>query len=356
MKKRPINSISCWLIIIISFVFCFNQYAQVNEVRIEHSRFSEKVLIVWGGKIYKDQVAAIATKKGIVIIDTGKSPTLTQEYRRIIERELKRNDFIYVINTHYHFDHTSGNQVFSEAQIIAHQKTPGMMKKWAADRQTFVDKRRAEDMIKWANQRDEAEPGTEIWERYNDIVTTGVVMLDDYENNYELTLPSITFTDRLTLDLGDVTLNLYYWGEGMHTGDDILIHYPQEKLLFSGDLFYKGYFGFAFQADFEIERWISILNQIFIDEISIDWVYDCHNGRMTGEYIFLYYNYMSDVLTSLLKAKKIGMKFDAVLKEYSYENKFRYISKSGLESEILKRGHADNLKFTWLLINGLVDQ
>ncbi|OGU61378.1 MAG: hypothetical protein A2V66_15980 [Ignavibacteria bacterium RBG_13_36_8] len=326
-------------------------YGQLDKVHIEYERLSEKVLVVWGGKIYKDQVVAIATEKGIVLIDAGKAPTLTAEYRKIIEREFGRNDFIYIINTHYHFDHSSGNQVFPEAKIIAHEKSPALMKEWAENRQNFVDTRRTNQMIQWANQLAETDPETEQWYRLNDYLTTGKVMLEDYENNYNLTLPNITFSDRMTLDLGDVTLKLYYWGEGFHTGDDILIYYPEEKLLFSGDLFYKGNFGFAFLPKFDIERWIAILDELFTDPNNIEWIYDCHNGRMPSSYISLYHKYMKDVWNSLKDSKDRGEKLETVLDNYSYEKKFSYIIKSGLEEDVLKRAHANNLKFTWYCIN-----
>ena len=130
MGKLFFNKIVFFFILIIFCFFCSNLSAQVKNVHIEYERISDRMLVVWGGKIYKDQVIAMATEKGIVIVDAGKAPTLTREYRKFIEREFGRNDFIYVMNTHYHFDHTGGNQVFPETKIIAHQKTPGMMKQW----------------------------------------------------------------------------------------------------------------------------------------------------------------------------------------------------------------------------------
>ncbi|OQX95310.1 hypothetical protein B6I21_06130 [candidate division KSB1 bacterium 4572_119] len=345
---------SIWGLLIVSCFFYSNSLAQVDKVHIEYERVSDRMLIVWGGKIYKDQVIAIATEKGIVMIDAGKAPTLTKEYRKIIEHEFGRNDFTYVINTHYHFDHTSGNQIFPEAEIIAHQKTPAKMKQWADNRQKFIKTRRANQMIRWKKQLAMTETGSEQYERLNDYLTTGRVMLDDYENNYVLTLPNITFNDKVILDLGNITLNLFYFGEGLHTGDDILIFCPEEKVLFSGDLFYKGYFGFAFKPKFDGDRWLSVLNELFSGANKIEWVYDCHNGKMTGDYISLYYRYMKDVWESLKKAKEQKLDFEAIMEEFSYEKRFSYIDKSGLNNNVLEKGHNDNLKFTWYCINNIV--
>jgi glyoxylase-like metal-dependent hydrolase (beta-lactamase superfamily II) len=250
-----------------------------EELTIDFERYSERVLIVKCGKIYTDQVIAIATQKGIVMIDTGKAPTITSEYRKIIEREFGRNDFSYVINTHFHFDHTDGNQVFDEAEIIAHESSPERMHQFDRGRQNFVAGRKSQiEQLKI--QLKALNPNSEDAQRLRDILSQNPIMLDDLENNYSLTLPTITFNDRMMLDLGDITLKLIYFGQGRHTGDDIIIHCPEEKLLFTGDLFFRSSLQIAFSAQFDAPRWIEVMNELLEDESEIKWVYDTHNGRM----------------------------------------------------------------------------
>src|SRR4030042_6446780 len=59
-----------------------------------------------------DAVSAINTEQGIVVIDAGISTGLTSRYKKIIQKEFRRDDFIYVINTHGHQDH---NNCYSQA-------------------------------------------------------------------------------------------------------------------------------------------------------------------------------------------------------------------------------------------------
>ena len=338
------------ILLILSVLISFNIFSQVDKVYITFERVSERVLVVWGGKVYKDQVIAISTEKGIVLIDTGKAPSLTKKYREIIEREFGRSDFRYVINTHFHYDHTSGNQIFPEATIISHQKSPGMMKDWAETRHEFVKTRRANQMMKWADQIKETKKGSGDWVRLNDYITTGIVMLDDYENNYELTLPHITFNDKMTLDLGDLSLKMYYFGEGRHTGDDILIVCPEEKLLFTGDLFAKGWYGISSRPYFDADRWTSVLAEIF-DNYEIDWAYDVHNSKVTGNYLKLQSRYITEVWQSLSVAHKKGESFELVQMENSFEKKYTYIIESGIKLENLKAYHQNNLKTIWERLN-----
>jgi glyoxylase-like metal-dependent hydrolase (beta-lactamase superfamily II) len=321
-----------------------------NEATIDFERFSDRVLIVKTGKVYFDQVIAIASERGLVLIDTGIAPSLTTEYRKIIEREFGRNDFTYVINTHYHFDHTSGNQVFPEAEIISHERCPEGMRQFNEGRQNFIASRRTR-MAQLENQLKNLEPNSTAAQRLRDLLTTNKIMIDDLKNNYVLTLPTITFSDRMTLDLGDLKLNLIYFGEGRHTGDDIIIHCPEEKLLFTGDLFFRGSMLIAFSAQFDAPRWIEVLNKVLKNMNQVEWVYDAHNGRMPGKFIALWRDYLVDVWESLIAAKEEGLSFEAVQERFSYDEKFKYLEESGLEEEQLRRDHQQSLLFVWRCVS-----
>ena len=93
-----------------------------SSLPLHMKRLSEKVIEVWTGDYMQTiSVVAIATKKGIVVIDTSLSRSNDARIKRVIEKELGRSDFKYLINTHYHSDHTSGNQIYSDATIIGHK-------------------------------------------------------------------------------------------------------------------------------------------------------------------------------------------------------------------------------------------
>jgi len=340
-------------IIFVFFILTlFSSHADLwaeEELPIDFERYSDRVLIVKCGKLYIDQVIAIATQKGIVMIDTGKAPTLTAEYRKIIEREFGRNDFTYVINTHFHFDHTDGNQVFAEAEIIAHESSPERMRQFDRERQNFVAGRRTQ-MEQWENQLKALDPNSDDAQRLREIISSQPIMLEDLANNYVLTLPTITFSDRMTLDLGDITLKMIFFGQGRHTGDDIIIHCPEEKLLFTGDLFFRNSLWISFSAAFDAPRWIEVMNDILQDEKEIEWVYDTHNGRMPVKFISLWRDYLVDVWQGLNEAKKEGLRAEDIQDRFSYDKKFTYLEQSGLDKEQLRREHQQSLHFTWLRV------
>jgi glyoxylase-like metal-dependent hydrolase (beta-lactamase superfamily II) len=345
MKFRwiPLVCLSLLLILIPVFV-------SANDVAVDFDRVSERVLVVKSGKVYTDQIIALATEKGLVVIDTGKSPTLTEKYRKVIEQEFGRNDFTYVINTHFHFDHTSGNQIFPEAVIVSHDTSPERMRQFDRGRQNFVTQRRTV-ITQWENQLKALEPDSEGAQRLRDLIGSAEIMCDDLENNYVLTLPTLTFNDRMTLDMGDLTFNLIYFGEGRHTGDDIIIHCPEEKLLFTGDLFFKGSMFIAFSSRFDAPRWMSVLNSVLKDKDAVDWVYDCHNGRMSGEFISLWRDYLVGLWKDLSAAREEGLDLEAVQDRFSYDKKYSFISKSGIDPERLRREHLNSAKYMWMRIH-----
>ena len=107
-----------------------------------------------------------------------------------------------MVNTHGHWKHTFGNQVFSDAKIIGHENCA-------------------------ADMRDDAQRVPrymEMFLRNLDLQNEGDVPLrrivDDFSKNFVLTPPTSTFGDSLTLDLGDVTMELIYFGRS-HTRSDI---------------------------------------------------------------------------------------------------------------------------------------
>ena len=345
MKFRRIIFIFFILVLLSSHAVLWAE----EELPIDYERYSERVLIVKCGKIYLDQVIAIATQKGIVVIDTGKSPTLTAEYRKIIEREFGRNDFSYVINTHFHFDHTDGNQVFAEAEIITHQSSPERIRQFDRGRQNFIDSRKP--MVElWKNQLKTLDPSSDNAQRLRDLISQSQIMLEDLADNYILTPPTITFSDRMTLDMGDITLELVHFGEGRHTGDDIIIHCPEEKLLFTGDLFYYSSLFIAFSSQFDAPRWIEVMNSLLEDESEIEWVYHAHGRRMPRSFIALWRDYLIDLWEGLNAAKKEGLRFEEVQDRFSYDKKFTYLEQSGIPKEQLRNEHQQNLRFTWMRV------
>ncbi|MBU8871450.1 MAG: MBL fold metallo-hydrolase [Gemmatimonadales bacterium] len=197
-------------------------------------KFDSGAIRVWiGDHISSTATVAFATEEGLVIIDTTGNPEVDGELRRVIARELARDDFKILINTHEHRDHTGGNSVYADCTIVGHELVEEGMKLNADRRQGIIDwftNRIPElegELAKLAEDDPEAE-------RIREDLILKRLELKVAQAGGKSFPPTKTFSDRMVLNLGDTTFELYYIG-GMHSASDIAIFVPEHGLLMTGD-------------------------------------------------------------------------------------------------------------------------
>lgn len=197
-------------------------------------RFAAGAIRVWiGDHVSSTGVVAIPTAKGIVVIDTTGDPAVDRELRRVIARELGRDDFALLINTHEHGDHTGGNEVYADCGIVGHELVAAAMARQAADLQRAIE---------WTGRRiAELEPqvaalaaGAPEGPRLREELAVAKLHLATAQAGITVTPPTRTFRDRLDLDVGGTMFELYYIG-GMHSSSDIAVLVPAHGLLMTGD-------------------------------------------------------------------------------------------------------------------------
>jgi cyclase len=166
---------------------------------MHRERVSENVF--WfQSEIYAQVTAGVvAGPQWAVVIDTLALPDETLSIREFIEHELNV-PVRYVINTHYHADHTWGNCFFPGATVIAHA--------------------RCRDLLE-----DRGIPSLEAAKRQNPAL-----------RQVKIVLPQMTFVDgELTLRVGKKNLILSL-ALG-HSKDGIAVLVEEDRILFAGDAF-----------------------------------------------------------------------------------------------------------------------
>jgi len=139
---------------------------------------------------------------GVLVVDSFFYPDATRalvsEIRRLTPKPIR-----YLVNTHYHADHTGGDQVLREAGaiIVAHR-----------------------------NVHD--------WVRTENIHLFGDRITPELKARIEaLPLPDVTTTTDLTIWLGSRKVEIHtVLG---HTGGDLTVFVPDAKVLFTGDLLWR---------------------------------------------------------------------------------------------------------------------
>jgi glyoxylase-like metal-dependent hydrolase (beta-lactamase superfamily II) len=333
----------------------------VEGLPLHEEKITDNVIRMWAGDyISSTAVSAIATKKGIVVIDSTSIPKLDQAFRRVIEKEFGRNDFKYLINTHGHEDHTNGNGVYADCEIIAHESVAEMMK------ENFTD---IPGAIEWYNRniqqlKDEIASGKlndEQKAAANERSIIYTLAREFWKLSPKPVFPTKTFRDKLVLDCGDTTFELYQSG-GTHTQSDIFILVPQKGILFTGDMMADKWLTdtpgclttFAVRSGTVVDYPVLLKNwQALIDrknEIT-HYIPGHWNGELTFKGFQDRFNYVNALLRDVKALTDTGGDLNRFVADYSLKNKFPHLVDS---PGFTGRGHLMSIYHLYTVYSGKI--
>ncbi|MEI6614358.1 MAG: tetratricopeptide repeat protein, partial [Chrysiogenales bacterium] len=163
-------------------------------------------------------------------------------------------------------------------------------------------------------------------------------------------------SDKMVLDMGDVSFHLYFFGRS-HSGCDILIHVPEEKILLTGDIFLdKGWLPlFSGMPTLDIPRWIDVLKTLFADAQGFTTVIPGHRALWSREKLALWKEYIENLWDGVQAAKKEKLTFAQAQGRLPLAERYNYLKELGHTDEALQRFHQNNTSSFWrqLLIPGI---
>jgi cyclase len=147
---------------------------------------------------------------GVVSVDACSTVRRTRAYLAAIAK-VTPNPVRTLVNTHHHGDHTFGNFLFKGATIVGHEATRS-------------------SVLQWGKPFD-----APVWTpvEWGDI---------------ELAPPFLTYRDGVTVWVDDLRCEVTHVGTAAHTTNDSIVWLPERKVLFSGDLLFKGGTPFLLQG------------------------------------------------------------------------------------------------------------
>lgn len=224
------------LLLVLVFTVSFHQSCAKEDIFFSVQKLSDRAIILELKDAGGTNIVALKSQKGLVVIDTEKSSQIAAKLRKKIKDEFGRSDFSYVINTHHHWDHTNGNHAFRDVRIIGHELCVKGMKDFYTGRKDFAERYNEGWLSYLEKQLETLDPDSEESHITRERLRYGRGVYKELREGFVSVTPAITFSDRLTLDLGDMTIELIYFGL-CHSESDILIHIPDENLLIIGDTF-----------------------------------------------------------------------------------------------------------------------
>jgi cyclase len=179
----------------------FAQQEDFSKVEIKVTKVSGNVYMLEGAG---GNIAASVGDDGIVIVDDQFAP-LADKIRAAL-KGITDKPLRFIVNTHYHFDHTGGNLPFKDATIVAHDN---------------VRKRLSQ---------------------HNTPGNGGSVKADQPASPKEA-LPVITFEHDVTLHVNGEDIRALHAPSG-HTDGDSIVFFPKSNVVHFGDDFVR--YGFPF--------------------------------------------------------------------------------------------------------------
>ena len=171
-----------------------------SKVQIKTIKITKNVHMLQGAG---GNIGVLSGEDGVFIIDDQFAP-LTKKIKTALSK-ISKKPIKYVFNTHWHFDHTGGNENLGKSGtvIVAHQNVRKLLSK--------------DQMLKVFGKELKASP--------------------------KVALPVITFNSRINFHLNDEHLNIFHV-ENAHTNGDAIIHFTKANVFHMGDTFFKDKFPF----------------------------------------------------------------------------------------------------------------
>ncbi|NOT07555.1 MAG: MBL fold metallo-hydrolase [Gemmatimonadales bacterium] len=177
--------------------------------------------------------------RSVLVVDSDYMPSSAREDIAQIKQWTDK-PVRYLVNTHWHFDHTFGNGAYAAAfpglDIIAHVETATQMVGWnAAWRKGFVERNAALKQRVEAGVDAAGKPaGDSARAAAKRQLETRERIWSEFEH-YQITDPTLRFDRDFQIDLGNRTVWIKYLGRGNTTGDAV-VYVPDAKLIATGDL------------------------------------------------------------------------------------------------------------------------
>lgn len=222
----------------------------------------------------------VTTSEGVVMIDTPFMPSDAQVWRKEVGQ---RGQAVYLINTEHHADHISGNGFFG-GTVVSHEGT----------RQAFASSlTMAREVIA------QMEPqGFALWEAHSPRP------------------PTITFSERLTLHVGQHTFQLLHLVG--HTANEVVVLVPEERVVFASDnVFHKRQVYLHEAYPFQ---WLETLRKI--EALDVDLIVPGHGDVCGKPYLRELSDFIQEWIEAVRGATNRGLSKEEVTHSISFLDRY----------------------------------
>jgi len=185
----------------------------------------------------------VVGKNDVIVVDANLTTAYTKEVIAAL-REITDKPVKYVINTHWHEDHIIGNRAYREAypdvKFVGHRSTlKDLPEIGGANRQGSLKNGRGFVGMLEANlEKGESIASGLITDEERAGYASDIKFVSSYlaeSSTFEIVMPDVLVDDRLEFDQDGRKVEIRFFGRA-HTGADLVVYLPKEKIAVTGDL------------------------------------------------------------------------------------------------------------------------
>jgi glyoxylase-like metal-dependent hydrolase (beta-lactamase superfamily II) len=288
---------------------CAHEGPAAGDARFDFEQVADGVHVAVAAPAYKvnSNTAIIENDGGVVIVDTHSKPSAA---RVIVDRlrDLTPKPVRFVVNTHFHWDHWHGNEVYPAAypgaEIITNQLTrEAMVRKGLKRIQDHVRQVPAEV------SRLQAELAAATTPEQRARLRADLGLAESYLAEVRAlrpALPTMAFERTMKLYRRDREIHLLYLGRA-HTEGDVFVYLPREKVVITGD----AVIGWTpFMGDGFPEDWVTTIDRLA--ELDFDTIIMGH-GRPAGrDWLRTFRGYIHHMVEAVREEVARGATLDEV--------------------------------------------
>ncbi len=314
------------MLIVLSAINFTNASAQNFQIQ----EISDKIVVVSDPEGGEDQLV-IKSEKGLVVFNTFWSEITAQKYKKVITKALNRDDFAYTINMVDRLDMFGGNAAYRNTTIIGHanlvQKYQGKDDEVKAEINRLIEMWRWKEDVSRKRLKTHA-PGSEPEKNEISWMNTCKQRADDLETGFSLVLPTVVYDDRKTLDLGDLTLELIWFGKVGYNGMTVA-KIPEERIaIIPGFLLHAHHLAphpHNTYTELDVPRWIRIYEEFFEGENSMDRVICSGNQLWTKARAATHLHYIRKLWNDVRTADAEGKSLPQLQKQLSLDTEYSFV-------------------------------
>jgi cyclase len=181
--------------------------------------------------------AIFVNSTDVLVVDAHSKPSAAASLIAQIKQEVTSKPVRYVVNSHFHWDHTQGNHAYRVAEtkidFIASRTTKQLMSDLGEVRlkQTLAEVPKQIEVFRARASKSSSQDEKAFYEDQ-------IRQLQSYQaelRNYDLELPTITFEKSYIMKDKAHDLSIEYHGHA-HTAGDVVVFCPQKHVVSTGDM------------------------------------------------------------------------------------------------------------------------